>query len=202
MSNQYVNYLDVGGCHWAPADWLIRFYPDDLPEDWRCAYYANEFKQVFITAEQWQGKANEVLGWQEEVSDDFRFFLEVTEQHLKSPDWANTAEVLSSLCSGAVVRDERLADALRGIVRRVDLLVDGEHLLRPLWSEDQADDEHVELSTQLAVFHSETALNPVQLRELFEYFAESAERSELLVFLDAPYETVQKVRQMCELYGW
>ena len=195
MNQQPLKYLNVGACNWAPADWSIRFYPDDLPADWQFSYYANEFRQVFITAEQWHGTVAEVLSWRDELPDDFRLFLEITEQQLNAPDWAKTAEVLATLNWGAVVRDEHLAEALRGIVCRVDLWLEGEHLLRPLW---QSDDDKV----QLAVFRSETALDPLQLRALFEHFGAAVKRPELLVFLDTPYETTEKMRQMCELYGW
>lgn len=198
MNQQPLKYLDLGACNWAPADWSRRFYPDDLPADWQFSYYANEFRQVFITAEQWHGTAAEVLNWRAELPDDFRLFLEIAERQVNAPDWAKTAEMLSLFNWGAVVRDEGLVGTLRGIARRVDLLTDGECLLQPLWRASQTDDENV----QLAVLNSVTALDPHQLRDLFEHFKSAVATPELLVFLDAPYETTEKMRQMCELYGW
>jgi len=195
MNQSPLKYLDIGACNWAPEDWQTRFYPDDLPEDWQFSYYANEFNQVFISAEQWNGTLAELLSWCEEVPDDFRLYLEVTRERVESADWRKLVKVLSSLNWGAVVRDESLLVELQGVARRVDLLLDGELLLRPLWQSAGED-------MQLAIFRSETALNPLQLRYLFEQFGASVKSSELLVFLDTPYETTEKMRQMCELYGW
>ena len=33
---------------WEHPAWNQEFYPDDLPEDWRLSYYANEFPVVLV----------------------------------------------------------------------------------------------------------------------------------------------------------
>lgn len=195
MNQSPLHYLDIGACNWVPADWLTRFYPDDLPEDWQFSYYSNEFNQVFISDGQWNGTVPELLNWREEVSEGFRLYLEVTKERVESDDWSKLLTVLSSFNWGAVVRDENLLSELQGVAARVDLLLDDELLLRPLWQPDGED-------MQLAILRSATALNPLQLRDLFEQLDASVTSPELLVFLDAPYETTEKMRQMCELYGW
>jgi len=43
MSNVLVGALD-----WQEDLWVATFYPDDLPEDWRLTYYANEFSTTVI----------------------------------------------------------------------------------------------------------------------------------------------------------
>jgi uncharacterized protein YecE (DUF72 family) len=195
MRKQPLQSLDFGACGLEPADWSLQYYPDDLPADWRMAYYANEFKQIFIPAAQWPGQGAELAEWSAEAGADFRFYLEITRRQLDAAHRDELSEQLHQLNCAAVVRDESLADTLQGIVRRVDLLLENEVLLRPLWQNGTE-------SRQLAVLHSDTALNPMQLRELFESFQHSAQCAELVVFLDAPYQSVEKMRQMCELYGW
>lgn len=36
--------IDMGALDWMGPDWLASYYPPDLPEDWRLAYYANEYR--------------------------------------------------------------------------------------------------------------------------------------------------------------
>lgn len=35
------------------ADWVDSYYPDDLPDDWRLDYYANDCDCVLLTAQDW-----------------------------------------------------------------------------------------------------------------------------------------------------
>ncbi|MEZ5537896.1 MAG: hypothetical protein R3F02_20015 [Thiolinea sp.] len=193
MDKKKLRYLELGACGIEPADWASEYYPDDLPEDWKFAYYTNKFKQIFLTAEQWQRA--ELSEWFAEVGDEFRFYLELTGAQLSSADWESTVRLIQTANCAAVVRDAGVADELHGIVRRADLLIENKLLLQPLWQAEQE-------NRQLALVHSVIALNPLQLRELFETFQQSVQCPELLVFLDTPYETAQKMRQMCELYGW
>ena len=38
----------IGTAGWERSDWVAGYYPDDLPEDWRLAYYANDCGCVLI----------------------------------------------------------------------------------------------------------------------------------------------------------
>lgn len=44
--------LLLGTVGWERRDWLAGYYPDDLPEDWRLAYYANDCNCLMLTAGQ------------------------------------------------------------------------------------------------------------------------------------------------------
>lgn len=39
----------IGSAGWQHDAWQGNFYPEDLPEDWRLGYYANEFPVVLLT---------------------------------------------------------------------------------------------------------------------------------------------------------
>ena len=67
----------VGACGWDHDGWSGTFYPDDLPQEWRLSYYANEFSGVLIPSAVW-GSGGEALwgGWQDDVPEDFLFYLE------------------------------------------------------------------------------------------------------------------------------
>jgi hypothetical protein len=68
-------YLGVHG--WTHPSWTDVFYPEDLPEDWRLAYYANEFTCVWLDHEAWNSlTSKEFAAMRAEVGPEFRFVLE------------------------------------------------------------------------------------------------------------------------------
>ncbi len=63
---------------WDYLEWTGAFYPDDLPPDWRLAYYANEFPGVLIPDRLWLTVGSGTLeSWVDDVRESFRFYLEV-----------------------------------------------------------------------------------------------------------------------------
>lgn len=72
--------LVVAARGWRHPAWRTDYYPEDLPQDWQLAFYSNEFRAVVVPAEYWSTvDAVEIVRWQEDTDDDFRFFLEVTD---------------------------------------------------------------------------------------------------------------------------
>lgn len=85
----------VAAYGWSFPDWCGNFYPEDLPEDWRLAYYSNEFRAVVVPASAWSGDdVLEVERWVEDTSEDFVFYLEVVGVRT---DWAKLAQTLRPL---------------------------------------------------------------------------------------------------------
>lgn len=71
--------LDVAAYGWEGALWSP-CYPDDLPDEWRLDYYANQYTSIIVPRPQWQGQqADELALWLEETPEGFRFFWEVSE---------------------------------------------------------------------------------------------------------------------------
>ena len=66
----------IGACDWNHPAWLDDFYSEDLPEDWRLGFYSNEFPVVYVSAAQWINNEDSEE-WSEDVSDSFRFILEI-----------------------------------------------------------------------------------------------------------------------------
>ena len=66
----------VGSRGWQQEHWSGDFYPQDLPEDWRLSYYANEFPAVLVPALSWQAAGAELEDWSDEVHEEFRFYLQ------------------------------------------------------------------------------------------------------------------------------
>lgn len=67
--------IRVGACDWQHTRWQGVFYPDDLPEDWRLSYYANEFSCVLVPENRWRAEDAQLSEWADEVSDDFLFYF-------------------------------------------------------------------------------------------------------------------------------
>jgi hypothetical protein len=69
--------IEVAAYGWQGEEWKL-FYPQDLPDDWRLDYYANEFFAAVVPYSEWSlVEEGELLEWQEQVSDDFRFYWEL-----------------------------------------------------------------------------------------------------------------------------
>ena len=66
----------MGSCGWKHQAWLNDFYSDDLPQDWQLGFYSNEFPVVYVPASDWLDD-EDLSEWTEDVTDSFRFILEV-----------------------------------------------------------------------------------------------------------------------------
>lgn len=72
--------LHIMSCGWDYSDWLGAFYPDDLPDDWRLTFYANEFPGVLVPETDWlEADSAELAAWAADVEEGFRFYLEITQ---------------------------------------------------------------------------------------------------------------------------
>ena len=67
----------MGACGWNHKTWLNDFYSEDLPEDWQLGFYSNEFPVVYVPAADWINVAD-LSEWTEDVSNSFRFILEIS----------------------------------------------------------------------------------------------------------------------------
>lgn len=87
----------MGTCGWNHKAWLNNFYSEDLPEDWQLGFYSNEFPVVYVVTEEWANN-EDLFEWTEDVSENFRFVLEISgdilddEQH-----FINAVEKATSL---------------------------------------------------------------------------------------------------------
>jgi len=97
----------IGACGWKHAAWSDEFYAEDLPEDWQLGFYSNEYSVVYVPASDWVDHSD-LEEWGDDVSESFRFILEVPAQ-LLSDDTAymsalRKAKGLSKFCLGFVFR--------------------------------------------------------------------------------------------------
>ena len=77
-------YLMTGSFGLDVDDWQGNFYDDDLPADWRAAYYSTLLRSVLLPHAEWRRAIKENVI--DEVDEDFRFvlYLEQGEEGLSS----------------------------------------------------------------------------------------------------------------------
>jgi hypothetical protein len=106
---------------WAHPAWCDGFYPDDLPEDWQLAYYSNEFRAVLVPATEFANvDPLEVERWVGDASEDFEFYLEVTDLFI---DWAKFAQAVKPLgeqLKGILLRPVKVDTDLAMIAASLD----------------------------------------------------------------------------------
>lgn len=71
------HFCHLGAIGWEHAHWIGTFYPEDLPPEWRLAYYNTRFDCVYLPYPQWAHTPEDVLAaWRAETLERFRFLLE------------------------------------------------------------------------------------------------------------------------------
>ena len=95
----------MGACGWKHQAWLNDFYSEDLPEDWQLGFYSNEFPVVYVAAEDWLETAD-FSEWTEDITDSFRFILEIPANVLNDEQLFDAAlkktKILGEFCLGLV----------------------------------------------------------------------------------------------------
>jgi hypothetical protein len=100
--------LRLGACGWQHAGWEVDFYPDDLPEDWRLSYYANEFHALLLPLSELRSLDCGPQELIDEVPEGFRFYL-LDDLQCSAEELAEQAALFQS-CLGGVIdnRQQRL----------------------------------------------------------------------------------------------
>lgn len=96
------SFIRVGACGWDLPHWNNSFYPDDLPQDWRLSYYANEFSAVLVPADVWQAEQENLEDWGDEVGQGFRFYLQQAERVASEAELLKVEQALGSCFGGFV----------------------------------------------------------------------------------------------------
>ena len=109
----------IGSCGWKYSAWLDDFYSDDLPEDWQLGFYSNEFPVVYVSSGDWVDET-EMDEWVEDISEDFRFILQVPADALMN----------ESLFEALLTKIKKLGEHCLGIVFELNQSIcDDSHLL-------------------------------------------------------------------------
>ena len=105
--------LDFVTPDWESQDWACVFYPDDLPDAWRLAYYSNEFPSVLLPASRWMSMAEaEWEEWRSDTPEGFRIYLELPAQQRAPMVPYRVRELLAGRLTGGLAREPVQAEAL------------------------------------------------------------------------------------------
>lgn len=100
--------VTIGVWNGLRRDWLADYYPMELPEDWRPAYYSNDYACVGLPADTWDFQG--VASWSKATGEDFVFWLGCNLQQLNHPDFPGMIDALgpklAGLCLDATDEDE------------------------------------------------------------------------------------------------
>lgn len=187
--------LTLAAYGWCPADWLQAFYPDDLPEDWRNTYYANEFSTVLLAAGDWVQPDAQASHWREDLQADFSFYLEITPALLRADHWKAVQAAIETHLSGQVkglLLPEACVSALPASWQFPLHLLSLERLLAEMPAGAEA---------QTGILRAETRLSPQELRNTFEHLQQNTAHKDVVLFLDTPWVTLEQIRLMQQLYG-
>jgi uncharacterized protein YecE (DUF72 family) len=184
--------LRVGSYGWRHDHWRPNFYDDDLPEDWRLTFYANEFNAVLVPAS-YLDESRDIEQWCEDVNEDFQFYFEWPE-NMHSTD--ALVEELSSM-------GEKLGGIL--LSSNIQLKIDC-----PVYSGQANDDlmdiwqPHHRLQSDLAVLAIEQ--NDLrQQRQWLEAFMEDSRGKGRVVLLSDPIldiKALHDLKTLIELKGF
>jgi hypothetical protein len=74
----------LGAAGWNQPSWVGPLYPEDMPEDWRLAYYGTQYSCLWLAQEVWmQLDADTLSTWLGEVADGFRFLLQGRQEDIE-----------------------------------------------------------------------------------------------------------------------
>lgn len=70
--------LLIGTRDWQNTAWSSKFYPDNLPDDWRFCFYSNQFRTVLIPGTVWDSVTTaDISAWIEDSDDEFKVVCEL-----------------------------------------------------------------------------------------------------------------------------
>ena len=102
INNKTNFYLYSGTIGWAGNKGLDAIYPEDLPEEWRLAFYNTLFRCVYLPVDIWTKLTElETDALLDEVQDGFRFILESPKKY--DPIYNN---IINKLQDKYVMEDE------------------------------------------------------------------------------------------------
>lgn len=215
----------IGASGWLHSQWDEHFYPEDLPQDWKLAYYGNEFPVVSVTEKEWQ-QGGEVSDWLEDTEDSPLFICELplenisSELLMKAQPYLEKINQLGKRCLGIVchLNNNVSPDEVNLLLQKCNQLaptcVDSNGLCSDMlqdtlreqsanlvWGKvDKAEEVHGSL---VVATISSQGLNLKQVRKLLDsllHYDDSQHTIVLLVSGDDPdIEIIRQARMMLEL---
>ena len=187
------------------AGWDREFYPDDLPEDWRLGYYANEFPGLLIPESVWAADPD-VGQWLEDVNERFAFYFQLsdrmTETDLKRA--ISAAQQMGPRLQGLILEaeDDRayadLQEHLSSVLPGRMLAVMTSYSGLPLCWQGKSTGSG---PYGPGLVRLEKDMSPRQLREVLEHYCAATDAETPVLFVDAPVPVFETLRTLIDLMG-
>lgn len=193
--------VEIGVWDWLRPDWLMAYYPSDLPVDWRPAYYANDYACVGLPASSWTPA--DLSRWSEETGETLVYWLGCGPGQLASQDLAGVLKALgrqlAGICFEAVepAAARELMNVLRRTVPSAGYAADP-----PLpgvgapWRAERAD-----RPAALGIYRPMPGDDVRKRRALLESFATVPGPVERCLLVDGPPTIVDECRALCVMLG-
>ncbi len=195
--------VEIAAVGWTHPDWLGGYYPPDLPEDWRLAYYANEYRAVLVPAPVLDRAGVEsVSRWCGEVPERFRFYFELEDAFTERDDRRLLLDAAAGCLGGFVLEasPERAPCIERALVRRfpaTDVVRRGAPPgVHRLWMPGVSGP-----TGPVGLVRWPEPPQPAELRAQLEGFVAASGGGGTL-FLDAGPEVLERARDLLLVMGW
>jgi hypothetical protein len=177
--------IDIGVWGWASQCWCREYYPEDMPEEWRATYYANEFRCAGLPADAWS--VPQLEAWREDLPASFALWLECGQTQLADSATTPAMIALGERLAGVWL----LEDANAGPLREA-----GIHVIDAPWGAEEGRGE-----ASAGLYRLGATLDLRAARGVLEAFAVAPgpQRRQLLVE-GSPVQLAQ-LRELGELLG-
>ena len=188
----------IGTIGWEFESWDNGYYPEDIPQEWKLGYYANDLTAVVVPESVWkQADAEDLEEMSEDIHEDFGFYFQVASSLPSAGERELVKEVFADTCLGFLVEESVKVDAASAQDR--DFIYPSSAGIS-----DSCNWSVLELAGAAdCVIRVTQELNLRELREHFERLQQSMDFSrDILVLVDtqepAP-ESIKQLRTMLEL---
>lgn len=196
--------LSIAARGWQHPGWCGSYYPDDLPEDWRLDYFANEFRQVLLPFEDWSVLGlDDIDQWVDATDEGFRFFVELPANGMTAHA-LDRLQALGPKLAGICMDDVASgADPVAELARLTPLY--GRQPLAAVAPFAAASqwlplDDRAGWNTRLVVAAGDTAHSALQLRAYAQALLTSGEGwAETLVVFEGEPPQVEDMRMLQQL---
>lgn len=104
--NRIINMsrIHIGTAGWDFAAWQQSYYPEDIPPDWKLAYYSNDFSGIALPESIWRETESGALGQMiEDLDEDFAIYCLVQTAMPDTEEASLVKHTLSSCFRGFIV---------------------------------------------------------------------------------------------------
>lgn len=188
----------VGARGWLHDSWTESFYPEDIPEDWRLGFYANEFNTLLVPWSQWSESVEDIKVGLDDTEEDFHLYLELPMEHQALP--VHLQDIRDSV-TGLVYNGAELkkwqAEAASSNISLFTTTSPNDDIFQRFVSSTEME------KAQLALIQSSNIDDLAMMREQLEKALQGVESRLDFIFIDATpdLEAMQNTRMIAELMG-